>query len=79
MGVRDAVAGAGIDAGAGGFGAAAVGATGRAGLLFAAVFAASAAASAAASSWKCLRASSACSTSIELECVFFSVTPISGR
>jgi len=42
-------------------------------------FAASAAASFSASSWKCLRASSACSMSSELECVFFSATPICGR
>ena len=28
---------------------------------------------------KCLRTNSACCTSMELECVFFSVTPISGR
>jgi hypothetical protein len=40
---------------------------------------ASAAASAAARPRKCFRANSACSKSIELECVFFSVTPISGR
>lgn len=45
----------------------------------AASFAASTAASFSASSRKCLRTNSACSTSIELECVFFSVTPISGR
>src|SRR6202041_1506682 len=58
----------------GGFGA------GRAfGAVAFACFSVSAAASASASAWKCLRASSAWSRSRELECVFFSVTPISGR
>jgi hypothetical protein len=47
-------------------------------LVFA-VFSASAASSAAAISRKCLRTRSACTRSIELECVFFSVTPASGR
>src|SRR6185437_2042331 len=79
---------AGADGGAGGactFGAGAGpagftgAAAGRAGLDFAAVFAASAAASASAIARKCFRASSACSRSSELECVFFSVTPIWGR
>ena len=65
-------------------GAAAGGAAGRAvGLAFAAaafaVFSASAAASAAARSRKCLRTRSACSCSSELECVFFSAMPSSGR
>ena len=40
---------------------------------------ASAAASASARSWKCLRTFSAASISIELEWVFFSVTPASGK
>ena len=66
---------------AGGAGVAAT--AGRAAGFFAAVafacFSASAAASFAASPAKCFRASSACSRSSELECVFFSVTPISGR
>jgi hypothetical protein len=44
-----------------------------------AFFSASAASSAAARSRKCLRTRSACTRSIELECVFFSVTPASGR
>jgi hypothetical protein len=39
----------------------------------------SAAASASANCWKCFFTFSAAVTSIELECVFFSVTPISGR
>lgn len=47
--------------------------------FFAASFAASAAASSSATARKCLRTNSACSRSRELECVFFSVTPISGR
>jgi hypothetical protein len=69
--------GAGEGAGAAGF---AAGAAGRAVFARAAAdFAASAAASFSASSWKCLRASSACSMSSELECVFFSATPICGR
>jgi hypothetical protein len=87
-----AVAGdAGTGAGAAGFaavagdgegatGAADGGAAGR--TVFgraAADFAASAAASFSASPWKCLRASSACSMSSELEWVFFSVTPMEGK
>jgi hypothetical protein len=39
----------------------------------------SAATSASAASRKCLRTISAAETSIELECVFFSVTPASGK
>jgi hypothetical protein len=39
----------------------------------------SAATSASAMSRKCLRTTSAAATSIELECVFFSVTPASGK
>lgn len=66
-----AAAGRGAVAGAAGLGAALP--------FFAASFAASAAASSSAAARKCLRASSACSRSSELECVFFSVTPISGR
>jgi hypothetical protein len=57
-------------------------ATLAAGFFEAAVFAdfsASAASSAAARSRKCLRTRSAWTRSIELECVFFSVTPASGR
>lgn len=54
-------------------------AAGRAGFALGADFAASAAASCSASCWKCLRTSTACSMSSELECVFFSVTPIAGR
>lgn len=44
-----------------------------------ACFSDSAAASAAARSRKCFRTRSACSFSRELECVFFSVMPMSGR
>lgn len=40
---------------------------------------AAAAASEFARSWKCVRTLSAADKSIELECVFFSVTPASGR
>jgi hypothetical protein len=40
---------------------------------------AAAASSAAARSRKCLRTFSAAATSMELECVFFSVTPASGK
>ena len=71
--VGAAGAATGLAAGAG------AAAAGRAGLALAAAFAASAAASCSASSRKCLRACSACSISSELECVFFSLTPISGR
>jgi hypothetical protein len=42
-------------------------------------FSASACASAFASPRKCLRTSSACELSMELECVFFSVTPMDGK
>src|ERR1700677_95530 len=89
---RAALAGAVADTGAAGFAAigaaavtgAAVGAAAGFGAgFFAAVvfadFSASAASSAAARSRKCLRTRSACTRSIELECVFFSVTPASGR
>jgi hypothetical protein len=76
--------------GAAGFATGAAGAAGATGALatfgagfFAAVvfatFSASAASSAADKSRKCLRTRSACTRSIELECVFFSVTPASGR
>jgi hypothetical protein len=41
--------------------------------------AASASASACANCLKCLVTFSAAATSMELECVFFSVTPASGR
>jgi hypothetical protein len=44
-----------------------------------AIFSASAAASFSAISRKCFRTNSACERSSELECVFFSVTPISGK
>lgn len=57
-------------------------AAGRDGFDFAAAaftFSASAAASCAARPKKCFRTSSAWELSIELECVFFSVTPTSGR
>jgi hypothetical protein len=70
-----------VAAGAAGF-AATGGAAGAAGLFAAAAFAAlsaSACASAFARPRKCLRTSSACELSIELECVFFSVTPTSGK
>jgi hypothetical protein len=73
-------AAAGFAAGVPAFAATGAAAAGRAVFVFAAaVFAASAAASAAARPRKCLRASSACSMSIELECVFFSTTPIEGK
>jgi hypothetical protein len=42
-------------------------------------FSASACASAFASPRKCLRTASACELSMELECVFFSVTPTAGK
>jgi len=70
-----------VATGAAGF-AATGGAAGAAGLFAAAAFAAlsaSACASAFARPRKCLRTSSACELSIELECVFFSVTPTSGK
>ena len=73
-----AVGAAGLAAGAPA-GAGAAASFGAVFALAAAVFAASAAASAAARPRKCLRASSACSISMELECVFFSVTPIVGK
>jgi hypothetical protein len=46
---------------------------------FSALAAASAAASASAIPWRCLRTFSATSTVMELECVFFSVTPYPGK
>jgi len=72
----------GVTTEAGRWAAGCVAAAGRDGLDFAAaalVFSASAAASCAAKPKKCLRTNSAWELSIELECVFFSVTPISGR
>ena len=84
--VSPPAAGAALAGAAEGFatdGAGVAAAAGRAAGFFAAVafacFSASAAASFAAKPSKCFRASSACSRSSELECVFFSVTPISGR
>jgi hypothetical protein len=65
---------AGFAAAAGGFKT-----TGRKAASLAALAAASAAASASASPRKCFRTLSATSLSIELECVFFSVTPASGK
>lgn len=80
-----AATGAGGAATAGGCGEATEGGFKRAALA-AASFAAfsatafcSAATSASAISRKCLRTLTAASTSIELECVFFSVTPASGK
>jgi hypothetical protein len=46
---------------------------------FSEIAAASASASACANDWKCFLTFSAAETSMELECVFFSVTPASGR
>lgn len=71
----------GVTTEAGRWAAGCVAAAGRDGLDFAAalVFSASAAASCAAKPKKCFRTNSAWELSIELECVFFSVTPISGR
>ena len=82
-----APAGAGVGRAAGAVAAAigaagCAGAAGRDGFDFAAAaftFSASAAASCAAKPRKCFRTSSAWELSIELECVFFSLTPTSGR
>jgi hypothetical protein len=70
------VAGAGVG-GAGGLIRAALAAASL--VTFSAAAAASAVASASASSRKCFRTFSAAATSIELECVFFSLTPASGK